>query len=176
MRREPYIGVIGAGKSSSAIDELATEVGREIARNEATLICGGLGGVMTAAARGAKEVGGYTIGILPGPSIRDANDYIDFPIATNMGQARNAIIVQTADVLIAISGGYGALSEIALALKIEKPVVALEPRFPIPGIHTAPTPREAVRKALALLRAAPSSEASFTDESLSSGASPARGD
>ena len=148
--RGPFIGVIGAGRSSASLDELAAEVGREIARNEAVLVCGGLGGIMAAAACGAKEVGGYTVGILPGPTREEANSYIDFPIATNMGQARNAIIVQTADVLIAINGGYGTLSEIGLALKIGKGVVALLPRFSIAGMCLAQDPREAVRQALAL--------------------------
>lgn len=152
--KEPIIGVIGTGTSSPSIDELAAEVGREIARNNAVLICGGLGGVMAAAARGAKEVGGYTIGILPGPGIHAANPYIDFPIASNMGQARNAIIIQTAEVLIAVAGGYGTLSEIALALKTGKGVVALLPQFSIPGVHQAETPREAVREAFKLLKAA----------------------
>jgi uncharacterized protein (TIGR00725 family) len=151
--RGPFIGVIGAGRSSGSLNELAAEVGREIARNEAVLVCGGLGGIMAAAARGAKEVGGYTVGILPGPTRAEANGYIDFPIATNMGQARNAIIAQTADVLIAIDGEYGTLSEIALALKIGKDVVALLPRFSIPGLFLANDPREAVKKALALIKA-----------------------
>jgi len=146
--RRPFIGVIGAGGSSASLDEMATEVGREIARSEAVLVCGGLGGVMAAAARGAKEVGGYTVGILPGPSPDDANPYIDFPIATNMGQARNAVIAQTADALIAIGGGYGTLSEIALALKIGKKVVALLPGFSIPGVCVARSPKEAVENAL----------------------------
>lgn len=107
---------------------------------------------MTAAARGAKEVGGFTIGILPGASLRDANTYIDFPIATNMGQARNAVIVQTADVLIAVDGRYGTLSEMALALKIGKVVIAIQSHFSIPDVHSAETPREAVERALASCR------------------------
>jgi uncharacterized protein (TIGR00725 family) len=150
--RGPFIGVIGSGTGSPSLDELATEVGREIARGEAVLVCGGLGGVMAAAARGAKEVGGYTVGILPGPRTDDANPYIDFPIATNMGQARNAVIVQTADVLIAMGGEYGTLSEIALALKIGKKVVALLPRFSIPGMCVAQSPEEAVKEALGFAR------------------------
>ncbi|MDY0039007.1 MAG: LOG family protein [Desulforhabdus sp.] len=108
-----------------------------------------MGGVLPAAARGAKEVGGFTVGILPGACSRDANAYIDFPIATNMGQARNAVIVQTADVLIAIDGGYGTLSEMALALKLGKTVVAIQSRFAIPGVLAAQTPSEAVSIALA---------------------------
>jgi len=144
-----FLAVVGAGSCSDSVEDLAAEVGREIARHDAVLICGGLGGVMAAAARGAKEVGGFTIGILPGACSRDANVYIDFPVATNMGQARNAIIVQTADALIAVDGGYGTLSEMALALKIGKPVVAIQSRFAIPGVQAARTPSEAVSIALA---------------------------
>jgi hypothetical protein len=106
---------------------------------------------MTEAARGAKEIGGTTLGILPGPSTGEANEFIDFPIATNMGQARNAIIVQTADVLISIGGGYGTLSEIGLALKIGKGVIALHPQFEIAGVLTVQTAMEAVNEALTLI-------------------------
>jgi uncharacterized protein (TIGR00725 family) len=151
MGRGPFIGVIGAGSCSADIAELACDIGREIARNHGVLVCGGLGGVMAAAARGAKELGGYTVGILPGPHIRDANAYIDFPIATNMGHARNVIIVRTAEVLIAVAGHYGTLSEIALALKMGKGVVAIQPQFDIPGVRVTQSPPEAVQEALALL-------------------------
>ena len=106
---------------------------------------------MTDAARGAKEMGGVTLGILPGQKTTDANEYIDFPIATNMGQARNSIIVHTADVLIAIGGGYGTLSEIALALKIGKGVVALKAAYQVPGVIAAQTPVGAVDEALTLV-------------------------
>ncbi len=149
--RGPFLGVIGAGRCSSDIEELAVEVGREIARHDAVLVCGGMGGVMAAAARGAKECGGWTIGVLPGPSIHEANPYIDFPVATNMGQARNVIIVNTADVLIAVSGGYGTLSEMALAGKTGKPVVALQPEFELPHLRLARTPVDAVELALAAI-------------------------
>lgn len=147
------IGVIGAGACPPAIEELAVEVGREIAHSGGILVCGGLGGVMAAAARGAKEGGGATVGILPGPVIHDANAYIDFPIATNRGHARNAIIAQTAEALIAVSGGYGTLSEVALALKMGKGVVALCCEFNILGVRTATGAREAVREALSMVRA-----------------------
>jgi uncharacterized protein (TIGR00725 family) len=106
---------------------------------------------MTEAARGAKEIGGITVGILPGANTADANEFIDLPIATNMGQARNAIIVHTADVLIAVGGEYGTLSEIALALKIGKGVVALQPQFEVPGVLVAQTPVGAVDEALTLI-------------------------
>ena len=149
--RSPYIAVVGAGNCPDEMAEIAAEVGREIARKGAVLVCGGLEGVMAAAARGAKEIGGFTVGILPGPQTSDANEYIDFPIATNMGQARNAIIVQTADVLISIGGAYGTLSEIAMALKIGKGVVSLLLRFQVQGVLPAQTPIEAVSEALTLI-------------------------
>jgi uncharacterized protein (TIGR00725 family) len=149
--RGPFIGVIGAGSCSAALARLACEVGREIARNHAVLVCGGLGGVMAAAAQGAKELDGYTVGILPGPNIAEANEYIDFPIATNMSHARNAIIVRTSQVLIAIAGGYGTLSEMALAMKIGKGVVAIKPQFSVPGVRIASNAEEAVKEALALI-------------------------
>lgn len=149
--RSPVIGVVGAGTCSPELAELAAEVGREIARKGAILVCGGLEGVMSAAASGAKELGGVTLGILPGPDPAGANEFIDFPIATGMGPARNSIIVHTADVLIAIGGEYGTLSEIALALKIGKGVIALEPQFQIPGIITVQTPLSAVDEALTLV-------------------------
>jgi uncharacterized protein (TIGR00725 family) len=150
--RGPFIGVIGAGSCSSAVARLAYEVGREIARNHGVLVCGGLGGVMAAAAQGAKDAGGYTVGILPGPNIGEANQYIDFPIATNMSHARNAIIVRTSEVLIAVAGSYGTLSEMALALKIGKGVVALELQFSVPGVRLALTAKEAVQAALAIFK------------------------
>ncbi|MDR3568752.1 MAG: TIGR00725 family protein [Syntrophobacteraceae bacterium] len=147
----PIIGVIGRGIRQPELTAVAEEVGREIARKGAVLVCGGLGGVMTEAARGAKEIGGITLGILPGPTTGDANEFIDFPIATNMGAARNSIIVHTADVLIAIGGGYGTLSEIALALKLGKGVVALQPTYQIAGVILAHTPVGAVDEALTLV-------------------------
>jgi uncharacterized protein (TIGR00725 family) len=147
----PVIGVIGAGVCPPELAEIAAEVGREIARKGAVLVCGGLEGVMTEAARGAKEIGGVTVGILPGPNRASANEFIDVPIATNMGQARNAIIAHTADVLIAVGGGYGTLSEIALALKIGKAVVVLKPQIQVPGVLLAQTPIGAVDEALTLV-------------------------
>ena len=149
--RSPFIGIVGTGSCPPELGALAAEVGREVARKGAVLICGGLGGVMTEAARGAKEIGGTTLGILPGPNTGSANEFIDFPIATGMGPARNSIIVHTADVLIAVGGGYGTLSEIALALKIGKGVVALLCQYQIPGVINAQTPVGAVDEALTLV-------------------------
>ncbi len=149
---KPMIGVIGAGACAGDVEDLAADVGRAIARAGGILVCGGLGGVMEAAARGAKEAGGVTVGILPGPEPTAANRFIDFPIATNVGQARNVILVHTARVLIAVSGGYGTLSEIALALKTGKRVIALRPRFAVEGVETAISAEDAVRRALATIQ------------------------
>jgi len=138
------IGVIGAGKCDKDVYELAREVGKGIAQMGGILICGGLGGVMEGAARGAFENGGVTVGILPGPDRLQANPYISIPIVTDLGHARNILIVRTADVLIAISGGYGTLSEISIALKLKKPVIGLQTWSQMDGIHYVNTPDEAV--------------------------------
>lgn len=151
----PMIGVIGAGSCPQDVEDLAVEVGRAIARAGAVLVCGGLGGVMEAAARGAKEAGGVTVGILPGPDTSAANARIDIPIATNVGHARNVIIVHTSAVLIAVSGGYGTLSEIALALKAGKRVVALRPRFTVPEVTVVGDAEEAVALALRSIQQCP---------------------
>jgi len=120
-----YVAVVGGQQASEEEERVAYEVGRGLAEAGAYLVCGGLGGVMEAACRGAREAGGLTIGILPGPFRGDANPYVDVAIATDMGQARNAIIVRTADSIIAVGGEYGTLTEIAMALKMGKRVVAL---------------------------------------------------
>jgi uncharacterized protein (TIGR00725 family) len=121
-----FIAVIGSDRSCA--DEtaaLARAVGQEIGRQGAVLVCGGRGGVMEAACQGAKAQQGITVGILPGPDRREANPYVDIPIATGLGEARNAIVVRSADAVIAVSGGYGTLSEIGLALKMGRPVIGL---------------------------------------------------
>ncbi len=120
------IGVIGGNKCSGNVCEIAEAVGKYIAESGAHLVCGGLGGVMEYACKGAKLAGGKTIGILPGMDKADANEYVDIPIPTGLHTARNMVIIHTADVLIAIDGGYGTLSEIAFALNVGKPVVALQ--------------------------------------------------
>jgi hypothetical protein len=146
------IGVIGAGQCSKEIEQLAEEVGKEIARNKATLVCGGLGGVMEASAKGAKQEGGNTVGILPGVSFEDANPFIDIPIVTGLSHARNVLVVRSSHALIAIEGGYGTLSEIAIALKIGKPVVGLRTWKISEEIVTVETPQEAVKKAIDLVK------------------------
>jgi len=148
MKKLPVtVGVIGSGECSEELSSLAREVGREIARRGGILICGGLGGVMEAACEGAKEEGGLTIGILPGTSREDANPYVDIPIATGLSDARNVIIVRSSDVLIAVGGRWGTLSEIAFALKFGKPVVCLKGWDMLPDVHRALDPVDAVEKA-----------------------------
>ncbi len=120
-----YISVIGGGRCDAADYALAEEVGRLVAEAGATLVCGGLAGVMEAAARGAKEAGGTTIGILPGHDRTPANPYLDHVLTTGIGHARNLAVVSSGDAVIAVGGGYGTLAEIGLAAKIGRPVVVL---------------------------------------------------
>jgi uncharacterized protein (TIGR00725 family) len=154
-----FLAVVGSAHCSTEIAALAEEVGREIASRGAVLICGGRGGVMEAACRGARSAGGTTVGILPGTDRAQANPYVDIPIVTGLGEARNTLVVRTADAVIAVRGGYGTLSEIGLALKMGRPVVGIhtwELRSPNGaglGLTTAATPAEAVEKAIALSRA-----------------------
>jgi len=138
------IAVIGGSHCSEEIYELARQVGQEIARAGALLICGGMFGVMEAACRGAKEAGGTTIGILPGKMKSEANAFIDIPIVTGLNDARNVIIARSADGVIAVDGEYGTLSEIAFALKFGKPVVGLKVSFALPHVIQATTAAEAV--------------------------------
>lgn len=147
----PIIGVIGAGQCESSIYQLAVEVGEEIAKRGAILVCGGLGGVMEAAARGASMAGGLTVGILPGPSRNSANQYIKIPVATDMGQARNVIIAHTADGLVAVSGGAGTLSEIGHGLKVGKPVVGLKTISDLRGVHYVDTAQQAITRIFELI-------------------------
>ena len=156
----PIIGVMGASACGPSIRELAFDVGARIAERGAILLCGGLSGVMEAAARGAKQRGGLTLGILPGRGPDDCppNSYIDIPIYTGMGDARNVVNILSSDALIAVAGGPGTLSEVALALKAGKPLVLLRswklrpPEAGIPpDLHEARTAEEAVRVAFDLL-------------------------
>lgn len=145
------IGVIGAGSCTPKEADAAYQIGSEIARCGCVLVCGGLGGVMEAACRGAKDAGGTTVGVLPTPDRQDANPYVDIAVATNMGHARNAIIVHTSDVLIAVGGEYGTLSEIALGLKAGKPVVSLLGKWDIEGVVVADGAEDAVETAFRIL-------------------------
>lgn len=141
---EKLIAVIGGSViKSERIREIAFETGKEIALRGYVLICGGMGGVMEEASRGAKSVGGFVVGILPGKNSSDANPYVDIPIVTAMSHARNAIIVRSADCVIAIDGEYGTLSEIALAKVINKPVFGIE-TWDIEGIIKVKDIKEAL--------------------------------
>jgi uncharacterized protein (TIGR00725 family) len=146
MIKQPprYIAVIGRGDCSRQEAELAAEVGERLAKRGAVLVCGGLGGVMEAACRGAKRAGGTTIGILPGANRQDANEYVDYAIATSMGEGRNLAIILTVDGVIALPGAFGTLSEISFALMHNKPVVSLGSWEVSERIIRVGTPAEAV--------------------------------
>ena len=156
------ISVIGGSSAKPEHLALAEEVGRELAKRGIMVACGGLTGVMEAVCRGAKSVGGTTIGILPGRSPRDANSYVDIPIVTTLGFARNVIVVSTGEAVIAVGGAFGTLSEIAYALGYGIPVVGLK-TWPltikgdgdpiVDGIIEALDPVDAVEKALTAARA-----------------------
>jgi len=144
MKRKPIIGVIGAARPSAEGLFAAEAVGREIAARGALLVCGGLGGVMTAASKGCNEAGGEVLGILPGADKLSANFYVTIAVPTNMGHARNVIIAHTADALIAVEGEYGTLSEAAIGLKLGKRVIVLPGGLQIAGALTAESPESAV--------------------------------
>jgi uncharacterized protein (TIGR00725 family) len=154
---DPHIAVVGPGDPDPAAEDAAYEVGRLLAQAGAFVVTGGLGATMKAASRGAKEGSGTTVGILPGDSRSDANEFVDVAITTGMGEARNTIIVRTADGLIAVGGGFGTLSEIGFALKLGKPVVGLQTwelsksGVAAEGILEAATPEEAVKLVLDLV-------------------------
>lgn len=146
---KPLVAVVGGSTCSSEEEAWAEQVGRLLAAQGAILLCGGLGGVMEAAARGAKAAGGLTVGVLPGSDPADANPFIEVPLATGMGEMRNALIVRAAGAVIAIGGGWGTLSEIALAQRIKTPVVGLHDAFTAAvDIARVATPADAVRWAL----------------------------
>lgn len=144
MTRRIQIGVIGGRQVSKGMLKLAEEVGREIAQRNAILICGGLGGVMEAACKGAKEAGGLTVGLLPVSSTDEANPYVDIVIPTGMGVARNAVIIHACEGVIAVGGSYGTLSEMAFARQKEIPIVSLKSWQFDDTIRTAESPEEAV--------------------------------
>ena len=151
------VAVVGGGEPDPVTDAVAREVGRLVARAGAVLVCGGLGGVMAAACRGAAEAGGLTVGILPGPDRSGANPWVRVAVATGLGELRNGVVVGSADVVVAIGGEYGTLSEIALALRAGRPVVGLgtwnlvrPDGEPERAVATAGDPASAVSRALAL--------------------------
>ena len=151
MTRARQIAVAGAGHAGEDLLAVAEEVGRLLAGRGATVVSGGLGGVMEAVARGARTAGGTTIGILPGESLQEANPWIEHAVATGIGHARNLAVAASGDALIAIGGSWGTASEIALARRLGRPVVVLGagPEIAGDGIVRAATPEEAVAHALA---------------------------
>jgi uncharacterized protein (TIGR00725 family) len=147
----PYVSVVGSGAASGKLYEKAREVGRLVAERGGTVICGGRSGVMEAVARGAAEVGGTAIGILPDEDRKKANEYLTYSVATGAGHARNLAVVCSGDVIIAVGGEYGTLSEIGLARKVGRPVVALESWELGEHVSLASSPEEAVEAAFSLL-------------------------
>ena len=148
----PYIAVIGTGEASAEEYEQAREVGKRVAERGGIVVCGGLGGVMEAAAKGATKVGGVAIGILPDEDRRRTNEYLSYSIATGLGQARNLAVVCSADAVIAVGGGYGTLSEIGLARKVGRPVVALGSWELEDHVVSASSPEGAVEAAFGALK------------------------
>ena len=161
MTRAVRIGLIGSGRSHPKWDDWAEEIGRGIAEAGGILVCGGTSGVMASAARGARKAGGVTVGILPGAHADEANPFITIPIATGLGEGRNLLVVQSSDLLIAVGGGAGTLSEIGFALKLRKPLILLgswEIKPPAGNdslgthAHVIDTPKEALQLAMRLVR------------------------
>ncbi len=154
-----YVAVCGAGDANERETSWADEVGRRIAEAGAVLVCGGLGGVMDAAARGCTAAGGTSVGILPGAGRDGASSHLTVAIPTGIGEARNALVVRAADVVIAIAGEFGTLSEIALALKMGKPVIGLstwqlaKEGQPVDAIIAATSPTDAAERALRAVEA-----------------------
>jgi uncharacterized protein (TIGR00725 family) len=140
------VSVVGSGAEH---EERAAEVGRLLAERGATVVCGGLGEVMAAAARGAKAAGGTTIGILPGESRAGASPWLDHVVVTGIGHARNLAVVASGDAVIAVGGSWGTLAEIAFAQRLGRPTVILEPGWELNGVERAQSPLEAVEWALA---------------------------
>ena len=146
-----YVAVVGSGAATGDLYENAREVGRLVAERGGIVVCGGLGGVMEAAARGATEGGGTAIGILPDEDRGRANVYLSYSVATGLGQARNLAVVCSGDAVIAVGGEYGTLSEVGLALKVGRPVVSLGSWELGDHVVVAATPRGAVGAAFGLL-------------------------
>jgi uncharacterized protein (TIGR00725 family) len=157
--RPPLVGVCGTSRHEPATDDMAERVGGLIAARGGIVVCGGLGGVMAAAARGAARAGGFSIGLLPGDSADDAAADVSLAIPTGMGEMRNALIVRACPVIIAIGGAYGTMVEIALALRTGRPVIGLDTweirppggHIADPGIRRASRPDEAVAMAFAAI-------------------------
>ena len=158
MPAAPWIGVVGPGTATDEETAAAREVGSRLAATGAVLVCGGLGGVMAAACRGAAEAGGLTVGLLPGDDRDAANPWVSVALPTGLGEARNVLLVRAAQAVVAIGGGWGTLSEIALALRAGKAVVGIDTwspapeRAPGPGVVAASDPEAAVDLVLEAIR------------------------
>jgi len=145
------VAVVGPADASAEVEAQAEAVGAALAGAGALLVCGGLEGTMAAACRGAKAGGGTTLGILPGADRAAANPWVDVAVPTGLGEARNALVVRAADAVVALAGGYGTLSEIALALQLGRPVVGLG-TWDIAGVDVAGSAEEAARRAVEAAR------------------------
>ena len=152
MHHPIHISVIGAGAAGAAELEVARQVGAEIAAVGAVLVCGGLGGVMEGACQGAREARGRTVGILPGSDPAAANPWTEVVVPTGMGHARNVLVVQSGEAVVALPGAHGTRSELALALKIGRPVVGLGAWQEVEGVVAAPNAAQAVATAVGLAR------------------------
>jgi uncharacterized protein (TIGR00725 family) len=155
--RPMTLAVVGSGRCDRKTERVAEAVGTAVGRAGALLVCGGLGGVMEAACRGASRAGGLTVGILPGEDAAEANPWVRVAVPTGMGELRNGLVVRAADALVAVGGEYGTLSELALALKIGRPVVGVGTWTLVrpggkadAGVHPAAGPDDAVALALSL--------------------------
>jgi uncharacterized protein (TIGR00725 family) len=145
----PYVAVVGPGEATEDEERVAEEIGQQLAGRGAIVVCGGLGGVMAAACRGAASAGGLSVGLLPGTDRTSANEWVGIAIPTGLGELRNGLVVRAADVVIAVAGGHGTLSEIALALKTGVPVVGVG-TWDITGIERRNDAEAAVKRALEL--------------------------
>ncbi|HXO10139.1 MAG TPA: TIGR00725 family protein [Solirubrobacteraceae bacterium] len=147
----PYVAVVGGSQATADQDRAAEEVGSGLAHAGAIVVTGGRGGVMEAASRGARLAGGIVVGLLPGTTREEANEWVTVALPTGLGELRNGLVVRSADVVVAVGGAYGTLSEIALALASGVPVIGLD-SWPIDGIEAVTSPSQAVTRALELTR------------------------
>ena len=147
MAHRPYVAVIGPGDATSQQERAAEAIGRGLADGGAIVLCGGLGGVMAAACHGAAAAAGVTVGLLPGTERTTASEWVQIALPTGLGELRNGLVIRGADAVIAVGGAYGTLSEIALALRTNVPVIGLD-TWEIEGIDRVGTPAEAVQRAL----------------------------
>jgi uncharacterized protein (TIGR00725 family) len=152
VSRTPYVAVVGPGEASPGQLLSAEEVGAGLAAAGAVVVTGGLGGVMEAACRGARSERGHTLGILPGADRDAANGWVEIAVTTGLGELRNGLVVRAADAVVAVGGGHGTLSEVALALKLGRPVVGLG-TWDVHGIEHVRTPSEAIDRIITRLRA-----------------------